>query len=110
VLSQAYYPGWKAYVDGKEVDTYATDHVLIGVPFPAGEHTLELRFQSRPLKIGIGISSLTLLLAFFIMIVCAWRLLNPDRTTLTVSATPAANGDNAKDSSEPDQSNHIQQD
>jgi hypothetical protein len=74
VLSQAYYPGWKAYVDGKEVDAYATDHVLIGVPFPAGEHTLELRFQSRPLKIGLGISVLSLLVAFLLLVVIAWRL------------------------------------
>jgi hypothetical protein len=110
VLSQTYYPGWKAYVDGKEVDTYPTDHVLIGVPFPAGEHTLELRFQSRPLKIGIGISSLTLLVAFLIVVVSAWQLLNPERTKLPLSATTAASGDNAKDSSEPDQSNHIQRD
>ena len=56
VLSEAYYPAWKAYVDGQPVPLYAADHVLRAVPVPAGEHTVELRYESWSLRVGLAIS------------------------------------------------------
>jgi hypothetical protein len=56
VLSEAYYPAWKAYVDGEPVPLYAADHVLRAVPVPAGEHTVELRYESWLLRTGLAIS------------------------------------------------------
>ena len=56
VLSEAYYPAWKAYVDGRPVPLYAADHVLRAVPVPAGEHTVELRYESWSLRVGILVS------------------------------------------------------
>jgi hypothetical protein len=56
MLSEAYYPAWKAYVDGRPVPLYVADHVLRAVPVPAGEHTVELRYESSPLRIGLAIS------------------------------------------------------
>jgi len=56
VLSEAYYPAWKAYVDGQPVPLYAADHVLRAVPVPLGEHTVELRYESWPLRLGLAIS------------------------------------------------------
>ncbi|QIN83586.1 YfhO family protein [Rubrobacter tropicus] len=56
VLSEAYYPAWKAYVDGQPVPLYAADHVLRAVPVPAGEHTVELRYESWSLRTGMAIS------------------------------------------------------
>ena len=38
VLSDAYYPGWRATVDGAETPVYATNYLLRGVYVPAGEH------------------------------------------------------------------------
>jgi hypothetical protein len=56
VLSEAYYPAWKAYVDGEPVPIYAADHVLRAVPVPAGEHTVELRYESWSVRAGVAIS------------------------------------------------------
>ena len=59
VLSEVYYPAWKAYVDGRPVTVYPTDHLLRSVPVPAGEHTIELRYESWTLQAGIAISVVT---------------------------------------------------
>lgn len=56
VLSEPYYPAWKAYVDGERVPLYVADHVLRAVPVPAGEHTVELRYESWSLRAGIAVS------------------------------------------------------
>ena len=61
VLSEVYYPAWKAYVDGRSAPVYATDYLLRSVPIPAGEHTVELRYESWSLRMGIVISLVTLL-------------------------------------------------
>ena len=37
------------------------DHVLRAVPVPAGEHTVELRYESSPLRIGLAISLISYL-------------------------------------------------
>ena len=56
VLSEAYYPAWKAYVDGEPVPLYVADHVLRAVPVPAGEHSVELRYESWTLRTGLAVS------------------------------------------------------
>ena len=61
MLSEAYYPAWKAYVDGQQVPLYAADHVLRAVPVPAGEHTVELRYESSPLRVGLAVSLISYL-------------------------------------------------
>ena len=59
VLGEVYYPAWKAYVDGEPVPLYRADHLLRAVPVPAGEHTVELRYESWTLRLGTAISLLT---------------------------------------------------
>jgi hypothetical protein len=61
VLSEAYYPAWKAYVDGRPVPLYVADHVLRAVPVPAGEHTVELRYESWSLRVGLAVSLISYL-------------------------------------------------
>ncbi len=58
----AYYPGWKAYLDGKlHPIRYETDGV-IDVEVPAGGHDLVVRFEETPLRrIADGISVISLL-------------------------------------------------
>ena len=59
VLSEVYYPAWKAYVDGKPVPLYRADQLLRAVPVPAGKHVVELRYESGSLRLGLAISLLT---------------------------------------------------
>jgi len=56
MLSEMYYPAWKAYVDGRPVSLYKGDYMLRAVPVPAGDHTVELRYESSSLGTGIAIS------------------------------------------------------
>jgi len=63
VLSDVYYPGWKATVDGKNVHLFQTDYVLRGVLVPSGKHIVKFDFKPLSFHVGLGISaaSLTLL-------------------------------------------------
>jgi hypothetical protein len=52
VVSENYYPGWTATVDGRSLDVARTDFTLIGVPLPNGAKKVSLRFDSAPYHTG----------------------------------------------------------
>jgi hypothetical protein len=54
ILSQVWYPGWRATLDGKPVRLYRTNHALLGCVVPPGSHELTLRMTSPPLALGLG--------------------------------------------------------
>jgi hypothetical protein len=58
ILSDVYYPGWRATLDGREVRIYQTDYALRGVFVPAGEHTVEFTFAPTSLRVGASVSAL----------------------------------------------------
>ena len=85
VLSEVYYPAWKAYVDGKPVPLYRADQLLRAVPVPSGKHTVELRYESQSLRIGLAISlltSLALVAVLVALIVTRLRRPKPDSVPL----------------------------
>jgi uncharacterized membrane protein YfhO len=51
-VSENFYPGWRAEVDGKAVATGRADFTLIGVELPPGARQVRLRFESAPVKTG----------------------------------------------------------
>ena len=68
LVSQTYYPGWKATVDGTQTDVLQADVTLTGVSVPAGTHEVRLVFQPLSFRIGLGITifSTILLLALLV--------------------------------------------
>ncbi len=64
VLSETYYPGWTATLDGNPVPILRADYAFRGVALPAGHHVVEMRFASRPTRVGLAISGLGLLALF----------------------------------------------
>lgn len=52
VVSEVFYPGWQAAVDGKAATIYQTDAVLRGIAVPAGTHALEMVFRPRSFIAG----------------------------------------------------------
>jgi hypothetical protein len=74
VLSEVYARGWNAWVDGKEVDIYQTDHALRGVPVPAGSHSVELRYTAPGLTAGLWITSIAGagMLAIWVLFAVTW--------------------------------------
>jgi len=55
VLSDAWYPGWRAFVDGVQVDLYPADYLFRAVRVPKGAHRVE--FVYRPLLFGVGVAA-----------------------------------------------------
>ncbi|MBM4166184.1 MAG: YfhO family protein [Ignavibacteria bacterium] len=62
VLSEIFYPGWNAYVDGKQTKVYRADWSLRALVVEKGEHTIEMKFEPEPFYSGMKISLATLLL------------------------------------------------
>lgn len=67
VVSEVWYPGWKAYLDGREVKVYRTDYLVRGVFMPAGEHVLEMVFDPPLFKLGAAVSLVTLALMVWLI-------------------------------------------
>jgi hypothetical protein len=62
LVSENYYPGWVARVDNAEVEILRADVSLRAVPLRAGTHRVEFIYDPPSVKIGISVSTLTLLL------------------------------------------------
>ena len=62
VLSDIYYPGWNAYVDGEQQALYATNVAMRGVFLPEGNHTVEFRYEPQTFRMGLYISVATVLI------------------------------------------------
>jgi uncharacterized membrane protein YfhO len=53
IFSEIYYPaGWKCYIDGAEVQAFRANYILRGVNVPAGEHTIEWKFEPASFNQG----------------------------------------------------------
>jgi len=63
VLSQAYYPGWVAAVDGRETPALRVDFGLAGVAVAPGPHEVLFRYAPRYLRIGAMLTIASLICA-----------------------------------------------
>lgn len=67
-LSIVYDKGWSAYVDGEEVEISSLKGALVTVPVPAGTHTIELKYHTDGLNLGIFLSVLSILILILIIV------------------------------------------
>jgi hypothetical protein len=56
VLTDAYYPGWRAWVDGRPAAIYPTNILFRGVFVGAGGHVVEFRYQPASFWVGAALS------------------------------------------------------
>jgi hypothetical protein len=63
IVSENYYPGWKATVDGREATLARADYTLLGVALPAGARTIQLTLDSAPYHMGKAITLIALALS-----------------------------------------------
>ena len=61
VLADNYYPGWKAYVNGKERPVLRVDYTLRGLLLEKGRNAITFVFRPQSFFWGAGLSILTLL-------------------------------------------------
>lgn len=52
VLSDTYFPGWSATIDGVNAHIYRTNYAFRGVAVPKGVHTVEFRYAPDSCKVG----------------------------------------------------------
>ncbi|MEP6727688.1 MAG: YfhO family protein [Bacteroidota bacterium] len=73
VLSEIYYDkGWNAFIDGKKTDYLRVDYALRGLPLPAGDHTIEFKFEPRSYKLGNTLALIASLAAYILLLITAW--------------------------------------
>jgi len=72
VLSEVYYPGWRATIDGSASQLLRTDYVLRGLCVPAGEHSVELVYDPPLLKVGLAVTGVTA--ALLVAVGASWAL------------------------------------
>jgi uncharacterized membrane protein YfhO len=72
LLTDAYYPGWTATIDGEEAALYRADGLFRGVMVPEGEHEVRFTFRSRPFEAG-RLASLVSLMLWLILFVLTSR-------------------------------------
>jgi len=79
VLSQIFYPGWKATIDGTEVPVYPVDYALTGILAPEGDHTVTFFFQPHSFTAGAVLSVISLIITVgLVRPATIWRSRNVD--------------------------------
>ena len=81
VFSEIYYDkGWNAFVDGRKADYLRVDYLLRGMSVPAGDHTIEFRFEPRSFAIGERLSVWSSVVIYLLLIAAAvglWKQAAP---------------------------------
>jgi hypothetical protein len=93
VVSEIYQSGWRAYVDGDEVEILPTDHALRGIPIPEGEHTVEMHYDPLSLRLGLWISGIAAATMVVTFVVAGWSWLSGRNRRLRRSWFPAPDDD-----------------
>jgi hypothetical protein len=69
VFSEVYYSeGWNAYIDGKKTDYVKTNYALRGMNVPAGNHTIEFKFEPRSYTQGRMFTSVGQVIVLLLLI------------------------------------------
>jgi hypothetical protein len=73
VLTDTFYPGWRATVDGVAVPIFQANYLFRAVPIDRGRHTVRFEYAPESFAIGIGITVATLIAAVLTLVALAWR-------------------------------------
>lgn len=69
-LSDTYFPGWIAYVDGKESKIFTANYAFRAVKVPEGEHLIEFIYNPFSFRLGFQItliSSLLVIISYILL-------------------------------------------
>lgn len=67
VFSEIYFPwGWKATIDGKEVEIGRVNYVLRAVKVPAGQHTIEFMFDPESIHVTDTLATIAVIIIYLL--------------------------------------------
>jgi hypothetical protein len=76
VFSEVFYDkGWNAFVDGKPAPYCKVDYVLRGMSVPAGDHTIEFRFEPKSYIMGNRLSVWAAIITYLLLVAAALQVL-----------------------------------
>ncbi len=81
VLSEIYYRGWDARIDGAKASVYRVNHTLRGLAVPAGKHRIEFVYRAPSLKTGLLYSALGALILLIGSVVSVLRVRPENQAT-----------------------------
>ena len=73
LLNEISYPGWNAYLDGKQVRVWRANYLFRAIEVSPGEHDVEFRFEPDSLKLGLALSLSTLVILLTAMAVLRFK-------------------------------------
>lgn len=76
VVSEVYYPGWEAYVDGRKAEILRTDLLFSGIMLDGGQRNVEFRFRPASFRKGavISLAALAATALYFTGLLALWTL------------------------------------
>ena len=72
-LSEVYYPGWKAYVNGESRPILRGNYLFRVIEVPEGSHRVQFVFEPLSIKAGICVTLLTVLALLIFFAVSIWK-------------------------------------
>ncbi len=75
-LSEVFYPGWKAFLDQHPIPILRGNYLFRVIALPPGEHRITFLLDPLSIKLGIGITGLTL---FMLLLTAVYAFLRKGR-------------------------------
>jgi uncharacterized membrane protein YfhO len=90
VISELFYPGWNAYVDGNKQNILKANGIFRAVQVPSGKHTITFKYESTAIRIGVFISLLTVFI-FCLMLLRSILMKRTEQLVILNDKTPQPN-------------------
>jgi hypothetical protein len=78
IVSETFYPGWDAYVDGRRQPIYEVFGALRGVVVESGSHRVEMRYRPGVVALGAALSFTAIALSLLLIV---WSRRPPGSTS-----------------------------
>jgi hypothetical protein len=60
-MSDSFYPGWKALIDGKETEILRGNYLFRAIPVSPGKHQIRFKYDPLSFKLGLMVTSFSVL-------------------------------------------------
>ncbi|MBE9536067.1 MAG: YfhO family protein [Proteobacteria bacterium] len=82
VLSEKFYPGWNAYIDGALTQIYKANHIFRAVYLPMGKHKVLFKYEPKSFEISLYITIFSFLFVIFVF-AKQWRFLRSHKLNVS---------------------------